>query len=147
MRSLLLVTITTLAIGATGCASRGGTTSQVRMAPTPAATPWTESLRGSHASPAIGAFVRERHAQLQVCYDDVRAARAPNGALVGKATIGVLLADDGRVTGATITERTWQGEGGADVERCLLSTVRRWRFPEAERSAQHAHTFSVVFSS
>jgi hypothetical protein len=142
MRRLVLVSIMTLATAASGCAARGTAASQSRLSSSPSIPPRPTSLRGSLAPPAIGAFVRERHAQLQVCYDTQRAADA---GLAGKATIGVTLADDGRVADAWILERSWQGDGKV-VEGCLLGTVRRWRFPEPAARATRSHSFSVVFS-
>jgi hypothetical protein len=144
MRSMMLVILTSLAIVAGGCA-RETAVSRAAMssAPVPAPSGWTSSLRGSRASPAVGAFVRERQAQLQHCYAEQRQAQAD---FAGKATIAVRLDDDGRVLGATILERSWQGDG-RQVESCLLERVRRWQFPEISPSAEHTHSFSVVFSS
>ena len=138
---LALVASPLLVSGTMACTNR---TNASRAGLAPAPVPQLASLRGSHASPAIGAFVRDRNAQLQLCYDDARVQQAT---LAGKATIGVTLADDGRVLAASILDRTWRGGNGNDVERCLLGTVRRWRFPELDTDQQHAHTFSVVFSS
>ena len=136
---LALVATLLLVSGTMACTNRTNA-SRASLAP----APQLASLRGSHASPAIGAFVRDRNAQLQLCYDDARVQQAT---LAGKATIGVTLADDGRVLAASILDRTWRGGSGDGVERCLLGTVRRWRFPELDTDQQHAHTFSVVFSS
>lgn len=149
MRSTLFVIILAIA-AASGCA-REGATSRASLTASPAtagavAAPpivWPSSLRGSRASPAVGAFVRERQAQLQHCYAEERLA---NASFAGKATIAVRLDDGGRVLGATILDRSWQGDG-KQVERCLLERVRRWRFPEVSPSAEHTHSFSVVFSS
>jgi hypothetical protein len=145
MRSMRLVIVLALATVTAGCA-RETAASRAAMSSAPAATApggWTSSLRGSRASPAVGAFVRERQAQLQHCYIEQRATQKD---FAGKATIAVRLDDDGRVLGATILERSWQGDG-KQVERCLLERVRHWQFPEISPSAEHAHSFSVVFSS
>ena len=143
MRSTNLVTVIALAVAATGCARGGAASQSARMTAAPEPAPWAASLRSSRATPAVGAFVRERHAQLQFCYDDERAAHAD---FAGKATIAVKLDDDGRVLGASIVERSWRGDG-ATVEECLLGRVRRWQFPKVSPSAEHTHSFSVVFSS
>ena len=145
MRSMVLVIVMALATVAGGCA-RETAASRAAMSPVPLpAAPggWTSSVRGSRASPAVGAFVRERQAQLQHCYAEQRATQAE---LAGKATIAVRLDDAGRVLGATILERSWSGDG-RHVESCLLERVRRWQFPEISPSAEHTHSFSVVFSS
>ena len=143
-RTMTRVALVATLLLAGGTMASSNRTNASRAARVAAPAPQLASLRGSHATPAIGAFVRDHNAQLQLCYDDARAAQAT---LAGKATIGVTLADDGRVLAASILDRMWHGGNGDGVERCLLGTVRRWRFPELEADQQHAHTFAVVFSS
>ena len=147
MRSTPFAILIALAF-ASGCARESGSSrASLSAAPVAASAPapivWPSSLRGSRASPAVGAFVRERQAQLQHCYAEERLT---NASFAGKATIAVRLDDDGRVLGATILDRSWQGDG-KQVESCLLERVRRWRFPEVSPSAEHTHSFAVVFSS
>lgn len=146
MRSRIFVIVMALAAATGGCA-RERSTSHASLSAAPVAAPapivWPSTSRGSRASPAVGAFVRERQAQLQHCYAEERLA---NKDLAGKATIAVRLDDGGRVLGATILDRSWQGDGKR-VERCLLERVRGWRFPEIAPKAEHTHSFSVVFSS
>ena len=145
-RMFVIIALATVA----GACARETTASRASLSTAPAgpavvAPPivWPSSTRGSRASPAVGAFVRERQAQLQHCYAEERVT---NAGFAGKATIAVRLHDDGRVLGATILDRSWQGDGKR-VESCLLERVRRWRFPEVSPSAEHTHSFAVVFSS
>lgn len=98
--------------------------------------------RGSRASSAVGQFVRERNAQLQLCYADARVAHAD---LAGTLTVALTLADDGRVADAAIERRAWSGDGAA-IEGCVLGFVRRWRFPVPQADDARAHSFIVVFS-
>ena len=144
MRSMRLVIVMALATVAGGCARETAASRAAHSAaPVPAPAGWTSSVRGSRASPAVGAFVRERQAQLQHCYAEQRATQPD---FAGKATIAVKLDDEGRVLGATILERSWQGDG-KQVESCLLERVRRWQFPEVPPNSEHTHSFAVVFSS
>ena len=145
MRSMVFVIVMAFATVTGGCAREtAASRAALSAAPAPAAPiVWPSSLRGSRASPAIGAFVRERQAQLQHCYAEQRLADTD---FAGKATIAVKLDDGGRVLGATILERSWHGDGKA-VESCLLERVRRWQFPEVGKHGEHTHSFSVVFSA
>ena len=146
MRSPVIVPLFALAVVVTGCATREASRSApaaplAALSPTPRARP--SSPPGSRGSTAVGRFVRERNAQLQFCYDEARASRTN---LAGTLTIAVSLGDGGEVRGSEIVRRSWSGDG-ADVERCVLATIRRWRFPSLEPDDDHDHSFAVIFSS
>lgn len=107
--------------------------------------PTARRSNGGNSSGAatIGDFVRTRNPQLQFCYEETRAA---NPELAGSATIGVLLAPDGRVTRADVLRRSWEGKGAEKVEGCVLAKVRSWKFPAEEGAPKRAHSFSVIFT-
>lgn len=148
MRSSVLATIvcTTLVVGAAGCAAREAPRPAPLAAMTAAPAVPTPSrpvsTQGSRGSPAIGNFVRERHAQLQFCYEESRASGSD---LSGTVTVAVRLGDRGEVLASDIVRRSWSGDGEA-IERCVLGTVRRWRFPSLEPEDHHEHSFAVIFS-
>jgi TonB family protein len=149
MRSSVLaiaVVCTSLVLG-TGCAAREtprpAPLAAMTVAPAPLApVARPASTKGSRGSPAVGRFVRERNAQLQFCYDE---ARVNHTELSGTVTVAVTLGDAGEVLGSDIVRRSWSGDGDA-VERCVLATVRRWRFPVLEDEEDRQHSFAVIFS-
>ena len=145
MRYSMLIGITVLGMGSVGCFNRPAAESQavgrLSAVPAPAAsTPRATLARGSRATPSVGNFVRERQAQLQVCYQDEK-----DRDLTGSATIAVTLADDGTVERALIAKRGWSHGNGRAIEKCLLSTVERWQFPTLTPNEEHKHSFTVVF--
>jgi hypothetical protein len=98
----------------------------------------------SSGAAAVGDFVRTRNPQLQFCYEETRKS---NPELAGSATIGVLLAPDGSVTRADVLRRSWEGRGAEQVESCVLSKVRHWKFPASEDGGpKRVHSFSVIFT-
>ena len=147
MRSPVLVMsviCTSLVVGGTGCAVRETSNSPSRAAlrAARAPRPARSSTEGSRGSTAVGSFVRERQAQLQFCYQEARAKQA---GLSGTITVEVTLGDGGAVDAAGVVRRSWRGDG-ADVERCVLATVRRWRFPTPGSEDERDHSFAVIFS-
>lgn len=142
MRSSLIIGLAGLCAALSGCARETARLAPVAaLAPAPApARP--ASTNGSRGSERVGRFVRERHPQLQFCYDDVRGASA---GLAGSATIALALDDHGIVRDASVEQRSWVGDGSA-VEGCVLAAVRRWRFPVAEEAEASSHTFTLIFS-
>lgn len=141
MRSPVPAALVALAVGALGCAT-AEPPRRAALVAAPAPAPLPAASRGSLGSTAVGRFVRERNAQLQFCYEDARTADA---ALAGTIAVAVTLDDAGRVAASDIARRSWSGDGGA-VERCVLATVRRWRFPAPEADDARAHSFVVVFT-
>ena len=145
MRYSMLIGIMALGMGSVGCATHEAAESKAvgRLSTVPApatSTPRATLARGSRATPSVGNFVRERQAQLQVCYQDEK-----DRDLTGSATIAVTLADDGSVEKAAIAKRGWSHGNGRAIEKCLLSTVERWQFPTLTPNEEHKHSFTVVF--
>ena len=109
----------------------------------PAAARSNTSGGSSSGMTTIGDFVRSRNSQLQFCYEETRAA---NPALAGSTTVGVLLAPDGSVTRADVLRHSWEGRGAEQVEACMLSKVRTWKFPASDGGATRPYSFSTVFT-
>lgn len=98
----------------------------------------------SSGAATIGDFVRTRNPQLQFCYEETRA-KAPT--LAGSGTVAVLLAADGGVSDADIVRKTWSGKGVEELESCVLTRVRSWKFPASEEgNDKRVHSFSVIFT-
>jgi hypothetical protein len=72
----------------------------------------------------MGRTARAHVPQLARCYHQEGLARNPSLAGLVRLALAV---EGGRVTSATIVERSWLGAGVAETESCLLSTVRGWR--------------------
>lgn len=154
MWRLANVAFVALAVAVSGCTTGAGhfrrsappgdaSSAALRSAEPRYAATDRPSDRSSRGSPRFGDFVRAREPQLQFCYGEARR-KHPN--LTGSATVTVTLGDDGGVASTAIVRRSWAGKGGNDVERCLLSTVRGWRFPPVDPQDAHVHSFAVIFS-
>ena len=138
MRRIATVLCATLTVVASGCVVRppvATSSASAQMMPA--------SYTSSRGSMAVGNFVRARESQLQFCYQETRAAK-PN--LVGSATVAVSLAADGSVVAANILRSSWSERGSEEVENCMLSRVRGWKFPTSDPAEENLHSFAVVFS-
>ena len=146
MQRSMLVILTAFTLTASGCATQQArSSSYVRGSVAPASTVSLVSLpgRSGRASADVARFVRSHYGQLQFCHD---VALARGVAPSGTATVEVTLAEDGYVLRARVTDRQWSGDG-AEVEECMLTTVRRWVFPKSGTMDQYVHSFGVNFGA
>ena len=151
MRKHATLLCATLALTTAGCA--GGqaqpAVNAAVLAPAvaPSAAPAARTTSGSRASggtATFGDYVRARQPQLQFCYEETRAKHPK---LAGSATVAVSLAADGSVQAVDIVRKSWSGKGFKEVESCVLSKVRGWRFPASESPDEvRAQSFVVVFN-
>lgn len=72
----------------------------------------------------VGQAARAHVPQLARCYHQEGLSR--NAGLAGLVRLAITV-EAGRVTSATILDRSWAGAGAAETERCLLQSVRGWR--------------------
>jgi hypothetical protein len=118
---------------------------RLSSAPVAAAAPSSESsvrtLRPMGASRSVNGYVNARRDGLDLCRSQERM-HTPG--FDGTATLEVTLAEDGYVLRARVLESKWT-HGGGPIEDCLLTTVRRWRFPQSDTMDQYVHTFDVKF--
>jgi hypothetical protein len=147
MKKLAITIGTTLGLAIAGC-SHGAQPHVMNSAfnevAMPPGTPRPNSSGNSSGAMAVGDFVRSRSPQLQFCYEETRA-KAP--ALAGSGTVAVLLAADGGVSDADIVRKTWSGKGVEELESCVLTRVRSWKFPASEEgNDKRVHSFSVIFT-
>lgn len=147
MRKLATLLGATLALTTAGCAGGQAPPPVNAAVLAPALAPALRTTSGNRASggtATFGDYVRARQPQLQFCYEETRA-RHPS--LAGSATVAVSLSADGGVQTADIVRKSWSGKGFKDVERCVLSKVRGWRFPAAESPDDvRSQSFVVVFN-
>ena len=72
----------------------------------------------------VGQAARAHVPQLARCYHQEGLSR--NASLAGLVRLAMTV-EAGRVTLATIVDRSWVGAGVAETESCLLQSVRGWR--------------------
>jgi hypothetical protein len=92
----------------------------------------------------LGTYVRSRQAELRFCYEEHGLKVNPR--LAGTITVAIGIAENGRVTSASITNRTWSGSGVSAVESCVLSRIRGWRFPAASDVGTGTYAFPFNFT-
>ncbi len=146
MRRFAITMSTTLGLAVAGCAHKPAASTAFYDVVPAASAPARPSGGGGNSSGAmaVGDFVRSRSPQLQFCYEETRA-KAPG--LAGSATVAVKLAADGGVSDAAIVRKSWTGKGADDLETCVMSRVRSWKFPASEDgNDKRVHSFSVIFT-
>lgn len=77
----------------------------------------------------VGQTARAYAPQLARCYYDEGLSR--NASLGGLVRLA-LTVKAGRVTSASIVDRSWAGVGAAETESCLLRSVRGWRLGDGD---------------
>ena len=78
---------------------------------------------------AVGQTARAYVPQLARCYYDEGLSRNPS---LGGVVRLALTVKAGRVTSASIVDRSWVGAGAAEAESCLLQSVRGWRLGDGD---------------
>ena len=147
MRCSMLVTLTVVAITASGCVASdtAGRGQFARYTPAlDAAAARTEMslpepIISDRSVAPVQKFVQTHAPSLQLCYQE---SAIRNTAVAGTAKLEVTLAEDGYVLRVRVLERAWEGDGSA-MEECVLANVRRWKFPETGPFDQYIHSFSV----
>lgn len=95
---------------------------------------------GSLDSAAIARVVRARMRMVQDCYER-ELKRSPN--ISGKIEIEFTIGTNGRVEEALIASNAM---GSAAVGNCIVSRIRRWRFPRPDGGSVTV-TFPFIFTS
>ena len=90
----------------------------------------------------LGDLVRTRSPQLNFCYQE---SLANNPGLAGTVTVAITITSAGDVADVGITKRLWSGKGFEDVENCLTSKIRGWKFPTADE-ARGSYPFALSFT-
>jgi TonB family protein len=95
-------------------------------------------VRGSLDRDVILRVFRQRHGQLQNCYE---LALQRNPALEGRVILNFTIGEQGKVSEARIGTSTL---GDHDVEACLVSRLRAWTFPGPQAGSVQI-AFPLVF--
>jgi hypothetical protein len=91
----------------------------------------------------LGNFVRSRESQLRFCYQEYGLKVNPS--LAGKVNVAISLTGAGNVTGVDVSGRSWGGAGASEVEQCIRSRIRGWRFPASDRGGgTYGFTFNFT---
>jgi len=91
---------------------------------------------------ALGNFVRSRSAQMNYCYKE---ALARNPKLAGAVGVAITITGSGDVADVNVVRRSWSGPGTEQLEGCIRSTIRAWKFPSAD-APLGTYPFSLSFT-
>jgi TonB family protein len=100
-----------------------------------------ESFTGSIDREAIRKVIRDNQKQIQACYEKT-LNKQPG--LYGKVILEWVITTNGRVKDARVQSTTL---GSSEVENCVLSRLRTWRFPEPPPDQEAVVTFPFLFNA
>lgn len=87
----------------------------------------------------VMAVIRRHQSEITYCYE---TELAKNAALSGKVAVSFTIDGSGSISEAQIAE---SGLSNENVEACMLSRIRRWKFPEPKGGGVVVITFPWVF--
>ncbi|MDX2011308.1 MAG: AgmX/PglI C-terminal domain-containing protein [Myxococcaceae bacterium] len=87
----------------------------------------------------VMAVIRRHQSEITFCYE---SALTQNPALAGKVAVSFTIDGSGSISEAQIAE---SGLNNENVEACMLSRIRRWKFPEPKGGGVVVITFPWVF--
>ena len=103
--------------------------------------PGASVVRGSLSKEVIGKVIRRHLKEIKYCYEK-ELSKNPN--LYGKVLVKFVISGTGIVTSARVKETSMNNRS---VESCMLSRVRRWRFPQPRGGGSVYVTYPFVFKS
>ncbi len=102
--------------------------------------PGKTTVIGGLDKDVIAKVIRRHQNEIKYCYE-TELNKSPD--LAGKVAVAFTIDPSGAVTEATVTETTLNN---AAAERCMLSRIRRWKFPEPKGGGVVAVTYPWLFS-
>jgi hypothetical protein len=123
-----------------GTASRGEP--QLRKGPTsflPEVNDGPVTVSGSLDKELVRQVIRRHRNQLRYCYE---LALVRNPALGGKLSVSFTISDKGEVTRADEQESTIKS---SELQGCVLSRIRTWRFPSLNGGGQRVVRYPFLF--
>lgn len=96
-------------------------------------------VQGGLDKETIARVIKRHWNEIKYCYEK-ELSKDPN--LYGKVTVNFIIDGTGSVAEASIQQTTMNNE---NVEGCMLSHVRRWRFPEPKGGGEVIVTYPWVF--
>ncbi len=100
-----------------------------------------ESFTGTIDREAIRRVIRENQRQIQACYEK-SLNKNPN--LYGKVILEWVIIGNGRVSNATVASSTLRN---SEVENCVLSRLRTWKFPEPPADQEAVVRYPFLFNA
>jgi TonB family protein len=88
----------------------------------------------------IAKIIRQHQNEIKYCYE---SELNKNPSLAGKVAVAFTIDPTGAVSDASVTESTL---GNSTAESCMLSRIRRWKFPEPKGGGVVAVTYPWLFS-
>lgn len=103
--------------------------------------PGQTTVVGGLAREVIARIIQEHQSEIKYCYE-VQLNRNPS--LTGKVTVLFTIDGTGAVADGQVSETTLHD---ADAEKCMLSKIRRWKFPEPAGNGIVKVNFPWIFKS
>lgn len=100
-----------------------------------------ESFSGSIDREAIRRVIRENQRQIQACYEKT-LNKNPN--LYGKVILEWVIVGNGRVSSARVSSSSLKN---SEVEQCILSRLKTWKFPEPPPDQEAVVSFPFLFNA
>ena len=94
---------------------------------------------GGLSKEVIAKIIRSHQSEIKYCYE-VELQKNPS--LFGKVAVLFIIDAAGAVSQADVSETSL---GNANTEQCMLSRIRRWKFPEPEVGGLVTVTFPWIF--
>jgi TonB family protein len=100
-----------------------------------------ESFSGTIDREAIRKVIRDNARQIQACYEK---ALNKNPNLYGKVILEWVIIGNGRVSSAKVSSSTLKN---SEVENCVLSRLRTWKFPEPPSDQEAVVSYPFLFNA
>jgi TonB family protein len=102
--------------------------------------PGKTTVVGGLDKDVIAKIIRQHQNEIKYCYE---SELNKNPSLAGKVAVAFTIDPTGAVADASVTESTL---GNSTAENCMLSRIRRWKFPEPKGGGVVAVTYPWLFS-
>ncbi|WP_224366645.1 TonB family protein [Hyalangium versicolor] len=102
--------------------------------------PGKTTVVGGLDKDVIAKIIRQHQNEIKYCYE---SELNKNPSLAGKVAVAFTIDPAGAVADASVTETTLNN---STAENCMLSRIRRWKFPEPKGGGVVAVTYPWLFS-
>jgi TonB family protein len=102
--------------------------------------PGKTTVVGGLDKDVIAKIIRQHQNEIKYCYE---SELNKNPSLAGKVAVAFTIDPAGAVSDASVTETTLNN---GTAENCMLSRIRRWKFPEPKGGGVVAVTYPWLFS-
>ncbi|WP_224248970.1 TonB family protein [Hyalangium gracile] len=123
-----------------GTGGRGGIDLGGKGKATTKIIPGKTTVVGGLDKEVIAKIIRQHQNEIKYCYE---SELNKNPSLAGKVAVAFTIDPAGAVADASVTETTLNN---STAENCMLSRIRRWKFPEPKGGGVVAVTYPWLFS-